>query len=111
MNHYNAMQGVMMDPPPNALSVCTLIEAIRGEVRLGVLRFVDSFVIPKARLAACISLKDALHQLELKANEYDYEPLSRVAAVLHDTLKNNNVLTLDEIELGGFVKACEQATE
>lgn len=63
------------------------------------------------RLAAAVTLKASLRNLEHEAGRFGYEALSRVAAILHDTLKNNPVETWDNTELQGFLKACEQATE
>ena len=62
-------------------------------------------------MAAGIALKESLRTLEGEAARYDYEMLSRVAAVLHDTLKNNPVESLDDAEMQAFQEAAKQATE
>ncbi len=87
------------------------IEAVRDEVRRDVEKLSKAFEDLSARLVTGIALKASLRKLENEAAKYDYEPLSRVAAVLHDTLKHNPIESFDKAEMRGFIEASKQATE
>lgn len=87
------------------------MEVLREEIRCNLLRLQQAEDDLSERLAAAVPLKTSLRKLEHDAGRCGYEALSRVAAILHDTLKNNPVEALDDAEVQGFLKACEQAIE
>jgi hypothetical protein len=87
------------------------IEEVRDLVRRDVMRLREAIPDLDNMLTACIDLKQSLNKLERDAARYGYEPLSRVAAILHDTLKHNFIEDLDEQNFQGFFEATRQATE
>jgi hypothetical protein len=87
------------------------IDHAREDVRDKLHRFQLAFADQSARLAAGLSLKDSLQGLEREAARSGYEPLSRVALVLHFTLANNHMEDFDEEMLAGFLEAARQAVE
>ena len=91
-------------------AACPSLEVSREEVRHNFLHFRQAEDEPSQRLATAVTLKASLRKLEHEAGHFGYESLSRVAAILHDTLKNNPVEAMDDTEMQGFLKACEQAT-
>ena len=52
-------------------------------------RLSENFDDLSHRLSAVVQLQTALRVLEIAARNNNFRPLSRVAAVLHDTLKHN----------------------
>jgi len=61
------------------------------------------------RLLASVQLQTALHVLEVAARKNNFRLLSRVAAVLHDTLKHNPIEGFSKAQLLAFQKACQEA--
>ena len=92
-------------------AACPSLEVLREEARCNLLRLQQAADNLGGRLAAAVILKASLRNLEHEAGHFGYESLSRIAAILRDTLKNNDVETWDDTEMQGFLKACEQATE
>jgi hypothetical protein len=108
--------GAEIAPTPacNANSVAAVrspVEAIRDQVRAYGERLVGGFEHVGDRLPPCIVLKAALRELEQSADRYGYERLSRVAAILHDTLRYNPIEAFDDAALQSFMDALGYATE
>jgi hypothetical protein len=110
-SHYSKLSTELVGYGVNLTANRSPIESIRDEVHRYVGQLKDNFLNLSQRLVSSISLKEALHKLEYAADRYDYEPLSRVAAILHDTLKNNPIEAFDDQKLRGFIEATKQATE
>ena len=72
-------------------------------------RLSENFDDLSHRLSAGVQLQSALHALEVAAKKNNFRPLSRVAAVLHDTLKHNPIEGFSKIQLTAFQKACQEA--
>ena len=78
-------------------------------VRKSLIRLSESFDNLSHRLSAVIQLQTALRALEIAARKNNFRPLSRVAAVLHDTLKHNPIEGFNRTQLTAFQKACQEA--
>lgn len=61
------------------------------------------------RLSAGTQLQNSLRALELAARKDNFRLLSRVAAVLYDTLKRNPIEGFSREQLTAFQKACQEA--
>lgn len=72
-------------------------------------RFSENFDDLSLRLSAGVQLQNALRTLEVTARKNNFRRLSRVAAVLHDTLKHNPVEEFSKTELTAFKKAMTEA--
>ena len=88
-----------------------LIDTARDAVRCHAICLSQSFHSLTARLPEAVLLKEALRRLEDEAARLDYEPLSRIAAVLHDVLRYNAIEEFSGDMLAGFVEALQQVTE
>ena len=84
------------------------IEEIRDAVRQSADCLAKASGDLTARLPASLQLKEALKQLENEAAQDGYEPLSRVAAILHDVLRYTPIETFDHSMLQGFQEALQQ---
>jgi len=72
-------------------------------------RLSENFDDLSHRLLAGVQLQTALNALEVTARKNNFRLLSRVAAVLHDTLKYNPVEGFSNVQLTAFQKACQEA--
>lgn len=70
-----------------------------------------NFADKSARIAVAMKVKEALRELEEISERYELENLTRVAAILHDTLRYNPIETFDERQLRAFLEASRQATD
>ncbi len=77
-NQHTFISGANVTAPP--------IEDVRNTVARHATRLSKQFGDLTARLPESILLKEALRRLEHEAARYDYEPLSRIAAILHNVL-------------------------
>jgi hypothetical protein len=86
----------------------TLTDA-QERVRKSLTRLSENFDDLSHRLSAGVQLQAVLHALEVAARKNNFRPLSRVAAVLHDTLKHNPIEGFSKEQLTAFQKACQEA--
>jgi len=86
----------------------TLADA-QERVRQSLTRLSENVDDLSHRLSAGVQLQAALRELEVAGRKNNYRPLSRVAAVLHDTLKHNPIEGFTKEQLKAFQKACQEA--
>jgi hypothetical protein len=70
-----------------------------------------AFADKSARIAAAIVVKEALRELEGTARRYEWEDLTFVAAILHDTLRYNPIEAFDERQCRAFLEASRQVID
>lgn len=78
-------------------------------VRKFLTRLSENFDDLSHRLSVVVQLQTVLRALEIVARNNNFRPLSRVAAVLHDTLKHNPIEGFSKEQLTAFQKACQEA--
>lgn len=79
------------------------------QVSKSLTRLSENFDDISLRLSAGVQLQNALRTLEIAARKNNFRLLSRVAAVLHDTLKHNPVEGFSKTQLTAFQKATHEA--
>lgn len=84
------------------------LDDAQQRVRKSLMRLSENFANLSHRLSAVVQLQTALGALEVAARENNFRLLSRVAAVLHDTLKHNPIEGFTKEQLKAFQKACQE---